>query len=43
MNHDQHDLFWRMYDQAARPAIERACRAASSRLTSNTMDPDEMS
>ncbi|MFG0306985.1 MAG: hypothetical protein ACF8Q5_12315 [Phycisphaerales bacterium JB040] len=43
MNRDQHDLFWRMYDQTARPTIERACRAASSRLTSNTMDPDEMS
>jgi len=43
VNRDQHDTFWRMYDTTARPAIERACRAASSRLTSNTMDPDEMS
>lgn len=43
MRHDQHDEFWREYDKTARPAIERACRSASARLTDRTMDPDDMS
>lgn len=42
MNTEAQALFWRLYDSEARPAIERACRAASRSLSDGTMDADDM-
>ncbi len=42
MNTHQHDLFWKLYNDDARPRLEAACRSLSRSLTDNTMDADEM-
>ena len=42
MKPTDHPEFWRRYGSEVRPAIERACRAASRTLTDSTMDIDDM-
>lgn len=37
-----HDQFWTMYNDRARPRIEACCRKLSRELTDHTMDPDDM-
>lgn len=38
----QHEEFWRLYCERIQPAVERASRSASRKLTGNGMNPDDM-
>ena len=42
MNANEHDTFWQLYEERARPALTRACRSASRRLAGGTMDAGDM-
>ncbi|MFI4896641.1 MAG: hypothetical protein ACIARR_02330 [Phycisphaerales bacterium JB059] len=42
MNANDQERFWQLYEKQARPALMRACRSASRRLTSGTMDAGDM-
>ena len=39
---EQHEEFWALYAERIQPAVERASRSASRRLTGNGMNPDDM-
>lgn len=39
---EQHEEFWTLYAERIQPAVERATRSASRRLTGNGMNPDDM-
>lgn len=39
---EQHEEFWKLYAERIQPAIERASRSASRKLTGNGMNPDDM-